>query len=127
MAEEKKRLARIADKKLHACTVYLAATQQLVDALSAEDMAAVAHHIRRRGEMIRVMDHLDRQAGRYGGRGLPDPAGEIRKVLRKIVEIDEACGAAARNRYNHLKKAMTAVKGYAQKRESLPKLFSIQM
>lgn len=127
MAGEKNRLARLADKKVHACMAYLEVTRQLLATLTAGDMAAVEHHIRRREEMIPVMDRLDRQAGHYGSGNLRGPAGEILTILREIDKVDKACGTVVKNRYNHLKKAMTAVKGYGQTKKSAPQLLSIQM
>jgi hypothetical protein len=126
MAALQAQLARITEKKLHACAAYLQTTKQLADALTHGDMAAVERHIRRRDDLIPVMNRLDRLAGRYGGYGFRGPAGEIRIILNKIAKIDKACGETAKIRHSHLKKTITAVKGYAQKRESPPKLFNLQ-
>jgi len=126
MAAEPTRLTRITDNKLHTCRVYLETTRQLADALAQEDMAAMERHIRRREELILVMNGLDRQAGRYGGYRLRGSVEEMRRILHKTDLIDKICREAVKNRYDRFKKTMTAVKGYAQKRESRPPLFSLQ-
>lgn len=123
---------------------FSSATLRLRTALASDDLPAMEGAIRRREELIREIDALDRQLGALG-RSVPVPrrkellcaltplVGGLEDKIKEIDSLNSACTLLARDRHAALERAMKdngrqqeGLRGYVQGRQGPPKFLSIQ-
>jgi hypothetical protein len=128
------------EKKVKACEDFLSATLLLKEALETEKMTAADHLIKRRQELIRVIDGMDRRIGHYRHAGPPDKnkrrvilSEDLKRVLKQIISANHDCDAIAAGRCEGLRKEIISIRlkeegfhGYSRSKEKTQKFLNIQ-
>lgn len=129
------------EKKVKACEDFLSVTMLLKEALENEEMTAVNQLIKRREELIRLIDGLgsrsgrDRQAGLLGkSRRATELVKVLHRVLLRIISANRECDAIAAGRCDGLKKELTilhrkeeGLQGYARGVQRPSRFFDARM
>ncbi|MCX5855197.1 MAG: hypothetical protein NTZ24_11645 [Deltaproteobacteria bacterium] len=144
MKKHNDEVVTVLTQKLQACNDFLTATLNLKKAFEDDEAQAVTDLIKRREELIGLIDHLDHWIDRYRQADAFDAntattgemvkiAEELHERLRQIDSTNRECEVIAAGRYEALRKEMAiinrneeALQGYAAHRQRIPKFLSIQ-
>jgi len=134
----------ILEKKLKACDDFLSTTLLLKKSLESHDIVTVVGSIKRRNDLIRLVDALDHKLGTSRGSILTDKKSDIacsvnkilsdiNGILKSIVEINNDCSTMAMRGYEslamqmaHYRREKEGLDGYAQQAPRPPKFLNLQ-
>lgn len=137
-------IVTILTQKLRACDDFLTVTLNLKKAFEDDEVSAATDIIKRREDLIGLINDLDHRIARYRQADAFDEnaaaTGEIaiiaktlHKRLRQIDSTNRECEMIAAGRYGELRKEMAIInrnedglQGYAPHRQRIPKFLNIR-